>query len=443
VQSYQVPFHVNMLDNSDRLFPDMEPTGEDKKPFQQPVKGWVPRGWDDGAGYDKNTWKPFEDSYFTSSNHLMQDVADALLNVWMATQDPRVAQAIMHIHNYKGEYFGAIPVIDFAAGMANSASELYESHRLPVFSTSAMNPYYTGMYEQKAHFLSSYDDNLAWEYRAATAKYMLQGVFSEEFALYALAKVYSHMMGMEMFFDYVMAYPYGMYFFDIQRQPSFMEGEGKLDGYASDTEKLLGARGIQISWVGAAVLPILVNQPDLWERPYRDNHSDETLIRIVDAPPVTDGRRDKVYSKSQSIDRSSAHISFVSDPRNLHMFIESEKPKVAIQIQHTGPVVGETHIGNIVVTHRGEISVANDIGEKIMHVANSTPGERWTAELRIPYTIIPGQAHWINGVEHGRYTVTINDDKQHIVYLLSEPERIICGLEKMGLAGVGLHPKRL
>jgi len=154
-----------MLENSDRLFPDMKPTGEDKKPFQHPIKGWIPRGWDDGAGYDKNTWKPFEDSYFTSSNHLMQDIADALLNVWMTTQDPQIAQAIMHIHNYKREYFGAIPVIDFAAGVANSASELYESHRLPVFSTSVMNPYYTGMYEQKAHSLSSYDDNLAWEYR--------------------------------------------------------------------------------------------------------------------------------------------------------------------------------------------------------------------------------------------------------------------------------------
>ena len=84
------------------------------------------------------------------------------------------------------------------------------------------------------------------------------------------------------------------------------------------------------------------------------------------------------------------------------MFIESEKPKVAIQIQHTDPVVGEAGLGKIVVTREGEVSVVNGKGEKVIHVASSTPGERWTAELRIPYTIVPGQAHWINGVEHGR-----------------------------------------
>ena len=42
---------------------------------------------------------------------------------------------------------------------------------------------------------------------------------------------------------------------------------------------------------------------------------------------------------------------------------------------------------------------------------------------------MPAQKHWINGVDHGRYSVTINGGDLAVVYLLSEPERIIGRLE--------------
>jgi len=52
IQTYQVPFYANMLNHSDRLFPRMRGRGQDRKPLREPVKGWVPRGWDDGKGFD-------------------------------------------------------------------------------------------------------------------------------------------------------------------------------------------------------------------------------------------------------------------------------------------------------------------------------------------------------------------------------------------------------
>ena len=58
VQKFQVPFYTNLLLNSDRLFPKMEPTAEDKNPWTAPVKGWAPRGWDDGGGFDRKTGRP-------------------------------------------------------------------------------------------------------------------------------------------------------------------------------------------------------------------------------------------------------------------------------------------------------------------------------------------------------------------------------------------------
>ena len=435
VQKYQVPFYVNMLNNSDRIFPDMQPTDEDKHPFDQPVKGWAPRGWDDGSGYDKNTGELFQDGYFTSSNHLMQDLSDALLNVWMTTQDPAVAQAAMNIHNYKRKYFGSIPVIDFAAGMTNQRPELYERLNLPVFSPSDMRPYYTGMYQQKGHGLPAYDDDLAWRYRQATAEYMLKGSFPEEFSLHAAAKVYGYQTAMEMFFD-DRPYPYGMYFFDIQQPPVFVEGRGKLDGYSSNAKKILGARGIQISWSGAAVLPMLARQPELWEQHYRSEHGDEPLIRVVDDPPVTDGLRDSIYSKSQSLESEGVKLTFLSDPKNLHVFIESSQPEVSIKIRHTEPVAGEARVGRFTVNSNGDIKAINDKDEALIHAISSKTGKPWTAEIRIPYTIVPGQVQWINGVEHGRYTVMINDAQEQVFYMLSEPERIVRRLEAMTLGTI-------
>ena len=55
---------------------------------------------------------------------------------------------------------------------------------------------------------------------------------------------------------------------------------------------------------------------------------------------------------------------------------------------------------------------------------------------RIPYTVVPGQMQWINGVEHGRYTVVINDAQEQVFYMLSEPERIVRRLEAMALGTI-------
>jgi len=54
LRTYQSPFYANVLNHSDRLFPEMRHTGQDKQAFVRPIKGWAPRGWDDGRGFSKS-----------------------------------------------------------------------------------------------------------------------------------------------------------------------------------------------------------------------------------------------------------------------------------------------------------------------------------------------------------------------------------------------------
>ena len=58
---YQMPFYVNVISNSDRLFAERMRLrlGQGDRPMQ----GWVPRGWDDGLGYDLGMRKPFAEGF--------------------------------------------------------------------------------------------------------------------------------------------------------------------------------------------------------------------------------------------------------------------------------------------------------------------------------------------------------------------------------------------
>ena len=368
-QKYQVPFYCNMLNHSDVLFPKMQPTNEDKKPFAKPVKGWVPRGWDEGIGYQhEGKHEKFAPGYFTSSNHLAEDLANLLLNVWLTTRDPNVAQAIGNLRDYKREYYGPIPVVEYACAVSHGDSKIIARHRFPPFSPRAAGPCYIGGYELTKSSLPSYDDATAWSYREATADYLLTGKMNEQFIAYAAARATGMAAAMELFYD-DRPYPYGMYFFDIQGQPSFVPETGALDDYISHTKRLLGAAGDRISWIGAGILPHLVQNPQAWEAAYRKEHSDDEIIRIVDVPPAMDATRDAVYEKSGPIGPQDAKVLLVSDPKNLHVLIESGRRQVTMRIDQA---VGEAATRT---TFLGELRASGD------GVMSASTGERRPAAL--------------------------------------------------------------
>jgi len=78
----------------------------------------------------------------------------------------------------------------------------------------------------------------------------------------------------------------------------------------------------------------------------------------------------------------------------------------------------------------------NDKDEKLLCASTFTKGDRWTAELRLPYSVVPGQAQWINGVDNGRYSVSLAGGPSAVVYMLSDPARVIHRLESISLGAV-------
>ena len=432
VQKFQVPFYTNLLLNSDRLFPKMEPAAEDKTPWKEPVQGWAPRGWDDGGGFDRKTGQPLPDSYFTGSNHLAQDLADALLDVWLTTRDPKVADALKALHDAKTASSGKIQGLEIGEAFSAGRADAFLRYPLPDFTPDAMGPYFAGMFRQRGYLLPPYDDGLAWMYRQATAAAQICGEFPRGFAAHALGRCHGYLSAIELFFD-TPRYEYGQYFFDLQRPPGFVEGTGALENYGSTSRHFFGARGVQISWTAAGLLPELKANPALWEGNVPARFLAEPRVPIVDAPPATDAVREDAYVKLPATNGDDVWL--LSDPQNLHVFVESSKPEVALTFQHALPATPDIRIGKITIKKTGAVLALNDRTAKLLTVSARAEGARWSAEVRIPYSVVPGQAPWMNGVDHGRYIVGSNG-KSQTVYFLSSAGRVRLRLENLALGSI-------
>lgn len=492
-QKYQVPFYAQMLNHSDALFPKMQPTDEDKlHAWTGPVKGWVPRGWDDGSGIERKSGQPLPNGYFTASNQLSQDLADTLLNVWLSTRDPQVEEALGHLRDYKQTYFGGIQGVDIAAAVSAGQANAFLKYRLPDFYPQAVWPYYTGLFEKKAHRLLCYDDSLAWLYREGTAAALIAGELPRGLTAHLLARCYGAQASMETFFD-DRPMPYGTWFFELQRPPGYIEGQGRLEAYASTAKNFFGSRGVQITAVTAGVLPELRATPALWESAWKKNPGD-ARVKMVDEAPITDGTKDAIYTGSAALGDDAARVTLVSDPRNLHVFIETTRPQLTVTFQEEtgettrGPRVAEqlsepaheeshrhlhltakgkgkgkssgkssgdggsktaakkndpkpdptppeavfTHGGKLVVTREGACTMMNEKGEALLTKAafkkatefKQGEGEQWMVEVRIPYTFVPAQSTWINGVDFGRYRVGIDTAPAQVVTIVSDAARV-------------------
>ncbi len=297
-QRFQIPFYVNLLTNSDWLFPKMIPR-EDQEKFDKPIKGWAPRGWDDGPGIDLVAGKPFstgvvshgngtvverdangkfQQAYFTSSHHLLQDLADTLLNVWLTTRDPDVASAILLIHENRVKYGYRIPVVQKAAGLTNGVQQLYARPREPHFDPAqGLRPLWQGLVERQAIMSGRYDDGLAWTYDEECARAALSGdTIAAGFVANAVGRVYAQTLATEAFFG-PQHYRHG--FTLDTRGVEFEKDTGRLARrYEGNT--MLFTRGIQYAWIAAALLPEFKARPEAWDAGIRQLEADGSLSRL-------------------------------------------------------------------------------------------------------------------------------------------------------------------
>lgn len=454
-QKYQIPFYTNVANNSDQLFPNMvNKSRQDSTPITEPIKGWVPRGWDDGQGYDRHGKRystgeyhnhesstnvtdggTVVEAYNMPSNHLAQDLVTMFLKVWLTTRNPAARRAARNIHVYRKHHFREIHTLARPVQYMDMTEEPPEtfSSFTPRKGSSA-RCYYRGLYRQQKQHIRTYSDTLSFAYRRATAHAVLYEEHPDEFMWRLAWNVDAAATVMQQLFDN-QTWPAGMWGFHRVRHHS-VAGTGTLNRYRSDGRTRLGTRGIQLSWLGAAALPALRNHPEVWEKPYRSGHAEEPLVRMVEHAPDTDTKRDEVYNQSQSLNTPNSRISLVSDPKHLHILVTSSKPKVTFNIRVSDDVEGEKRTGQFTVKQDGTVRAENDLGKTIVLESAFTPGSTWRAELLVPYTVVPGQNRWINGVNHGRYDVKINSGTWRTVYLLSRPEYIIRRLEKLALGTV-------
>lgn len=298
VQKLQVPFYVNMLTNSDRLFPHMIARPDQEK-FTSPIQGWAPRGWDDGPGIDLVAKQPFstgvishengtvierdadgnfQHAYFTSSHHLFQDLADSLLNVWLTTRDPQVAKAIMLIDESRAKHGFRIPVVKRANGWTNDLVDLYKRPRGPDFDPAqAFRPLWQGLVEKQAASSGRYDDGTAWTYRDECARAALTDEpMAPGFVANTVGRVYSQALATEAFFG-PENYRHG--FMLDTGGVAFEKDSGKL-ARRSDGKTLMFSRGIQYTWIAAAVLPAFKKDPQVWNAGIQKLEADGSLAKL-------------------------------------------------------------------------------------------------------------------------------------------------------------------
>jgi len=68
------------------------------------------------------------------------------------------------------------------------------------------------------------------------------------------------------------------------------------------------------------------------------------VIRIGEGAPILDGKRDDAYEGSATLRSGGSTVSLSSDPRNLHILIESAAATFSFTIQHAGRVTGEAAV---------------------------------------------------------------------------------------------------
>ena len=99
------------------------------------------------------------------------------------------------------------------------------------------------------------------------------------------------------------------------------------------------------------------------------------------------------------------------------------------------PASADVRIGKIAIKKSAAGTAKNDRAAQLLVASAFAEGDRWSAELRIPYSVVPGQVQWMNGVEHGRYIVGCNG-KSQTVYFLSTSARVRQRLENLALGSI-------
>ncbi len=458
---WQLPFYCRMLNHSDELFvssatrndaPDANPWG---KPwaFQEGEKGFIPYWWDDGASVSiERTAKgePFRpmrpsvnnlagkpnpkrllDGYSQGmSNHMAQDIGVMVQQAWLLfreqTDTPgrklagELADAAVNLHASRLRHHGYIPMCAAPAGLVTRNEKLIR--RLPDPNhpsnfrpsnhyTRALRDYEPG----KAMGMPGFADDQQYNYYHGLAR-----TGGELGAAFAFRTVYDAATSPLLYHYYSddANVPAGINKFDLHHVPVV---GGKPADYRSDRKgphrspRPIGSRmGPQNMICCGWALQALREHPGVWERPYRERFAKDLRVYFRldvptgDAPPAPMAKLSLGHVKMELWStRTAMRLSGLADG------------EAKIELFDRPDCKGRT--GVVTIAADGSVSAVNGEGEALRVGGGAwTEGGKVAFNISLPYTVTKGQAEWINGVEHGRYSIRVAPASRNLYLASSE-----------------------
>jgi hypothetical protein len=459
-RDYQLPFYTKMLNNSDTLFNTKQVDVAEKgvkfnkeHALQPGEKGFCPYWWDDGASVslerrrakdplakppfactDLLAGKPNPEARLSgyshgSSNHLAQDLGPMLLLGWLTFRDSTdpaekklaadCAEAAKNLHECRMRHFGYIPAVFSAAGATNADKDLLKRVGEP--RLAAPSNHYTRFLlpanSEQRQSTPGFMDDAGYTYYT----HLATGKLPDAVRFKIIYDTYTEPMLFRYWSDNA-AVPAGLNRFDLIGH--YGRG-GKFESYRSDRPVALGSRfGPQNMVASAWALQMLDEKPGLWDGAVKQLFPNDVRVAFVPSVEV-DGKPEA--GACEPIELGGARLQLVSTRSGLAVYGTFKGDSLEFAVAGPPGAKGESAI--FTVKAAGGVTAANAAGAELRKEFVVKKGEMTAFEVAIPYTILKGQKPWANGIELGRYAITVGKESKTFV-LASTEKQVREALEK-------------
>ncbi len=462
---WQLPFYVQMLNHSDRLFSgrkndartDAKPWGREWA-FQEGEKGFVPYFWDDGRSVsldrrlsknalgarpcvDRLAGQPNPDYLLDgyslgSSNHMAQDLGVMVQQAWLLLREStaaadraltgQLAEAARNLHECRMRHSSYIPMCVAPAALAAGDAQLMRRVPAPERYWELVGHYRRGLQPTQAgqrEPFSSFADDQEYIYYFSLAR--AGGQVPAPVAWRTIYDAFTVPLAWRYYCDDEPA-PAGVNCLDMAPL-QFVDGK-PLD-YRSDRRgpfrgpRPMGSRlGPQNMLCCGWALQMLRAWPDLWETRYRRDAAGDLRVYVDDAPP--DARLPPA-AKAQ-VELGGAALQLVSTRHELRIGGRFSGPSVELKVYGQPDAQGPHAV--LRLTRDGQGRASNDRGEPLLVVAEVKPaGQQTQFAVRVPYAVVKGQRAWMTGVEQQRYSVAVGETRRNF-YLASPVQQVEAAL---------------
>lgn len=473
---WQLPFYLKMLNHSDELFnnklnharPERQALWKESKEWllQPGENGFVPYFWDDGGsvsleqrndkksqlafpGFDQfaytNTPNPrylLNGYSLGSSNHMGQDLGVMLQQAWLLLKDStdpadkklaaELAEGAKHLHECRMRHHGHIPMSDAPHALASGDVNLMK--HVPAADTPAVwtpaGHYITALRTYKLGqrtIIAGFADDQQYRYYAGIAKH--GGQLPEALAFKTIYDAYTAPLLYRYYSDDADV-PAGINRFDLH---PYMIVDGKFVDYRSERKgpsgkpRPIGSRmGPQNMICCGLALQALKARPGIWEARYEREFPNDVRVYILDRPLSSEGQR---LSPCPPVTMQFGPLALSMSSTRLAMKMLGTCTAAETTFRFYNLPDGEGTYASITLRRDRSITAVNDKGDPLNYQAEITPLDGgFTFRFDIPYTIVKTQPRWAQGVEHGRYSVAVGNERRNI-YLASNETQVRLGLQ--------------